>query len=36
MSWVSAAEGTKYAEVVTDFVKDIKALGPQRKLRAKV
>ena len=35
MSWVSAAEGTKYAQVVADFVKDIKALGPQRKLKAK-
>lgn len=35
MSWVSAAEGTKYAQVVADFVKDIKAMGPQRKLRAK-
>ena len=35
MSWVSAAEGTKYAEVVADFVKDLKVLGPQRKLRAK-
>ena len=35
MSWVSAAEGTKYAEVISDFVKDIKALGPQTKLKAK-
>jgi F420-non-reducing hydrogenase iron-sulfur subunit len=35
MSWVSAAEGAKYAEVVNDFVKDIKALGPQTKLKAK-
>ena len=35
MSWVSAAEGAKYAEVVKDFVKDLKALGPQRKLKAK-
>jgi F420-non-reducing hydrogenase iron-sulfur subunit len=35
MSWVSAAEGAKYAEVISDFVKDIKALGPQTKLKAK-
>ena len=35
MSWVSAAEGTKYAEVVTDFVKDLRKLGPQTKLKAK-
>jgi coenzyme F420-reducing hydrogenase delta subunit len=34
MSWVSAAEGTKYADVISTFVKDIKALGPQRKLKA--
>lgn len=34
MSWVSAAEGVKYAEVINDFVKDIKALGPQTKLKA--
>ncbi len=33
MSWVSAAEGGKYAEVVTDFVNDIKPLGPQEKLK---
>jgi F420-non-reducing hydrogenase iron-sulfur subunit len=35
MSWVSAAEGGKYAEVVTVFVKDLKALGPQDRLKAK-
>lgn len=35
MSWVSAAEGVKFARVVDDFVRDIKALGPQRKLKAK-
>ena len=35
MSWVSAAEGAKYAEVIKDFVEDLKALGPQRKLKAK-
>lgn len=35
MSWVSAAQGVKYAEVITEFVKDLKALGPQTKLKAK-
>lgn len=33
MSWVSAAEGAKFAQVVTDFVNDLKPLGPQQKLR---
>ena len=33
MSWVSAAEGSKYTEVIKDFVKEIKPLGPQTKLR---
>ncbi len=33
MSWVSAAEGAKFAEVVTDFVNDLKPLGPQEKLK---
>jgi len=33
MSWVSAAEGTKYTQIIKDFVKDIKSLGPQKKLR---
>jgi F420-non-reducing hydrogenase iron-sulfur subunit len=35
MSWVSAAEGTKFAQVVDDFVRDIKTLGPQRRLKAR-
>lgn len=35
MSWVSAAEGVKYAQVIEEFVRDIKLLGPQRKLKAK-
>ena len=34
MSWVSAAEGGKFAEVVDDFVEDIRALGPQNRLAA--
>jgi coenzyme F420-reducing hydrogenase delta subunit len=33
MSWVSAAEGTKYTEIIKDFVGEIKSLGPQTKLR---
>jgi len=33
MSWVSAAEGAKFAQVVTDFVNDLKPLGPQEKLK---
>ncbi len=34
MSWVSAAEGAKYSQIITDFVEDIKSLGPQTKLKA--
>lgn len=33
MSWVSAAEGTKYTRIIKDFVSDLKPLGPQTKLR---
>jgi F420-non-reducing hydrogenase iron-sulfur subunit len=33
MSWVSAAEGTKYTEVIKDFVNELKPLGPQTQLR---
>ena len=33
MSWVSAAEGAKFAKVVTDFVNDLQPLGPQDKLK---
>jgi len=33
MSWVSAAEGIKYKEVISEFVEEIKPLGPQTKLR---
>ena len=28
LEWVSAAEGERFAQVVTDFVKEIKQLGP--------
>ncbi len=33
MSWVSAAEGVKYTEIIKDFVQELKPLGPQKKLR---
>ena len=33
MSWVSASEGQKFAEVVTNFTAQIKEMGPQTKLR---
>ena len=33
MSWVSAAEGKKYTEVIRDFVEALKPLGAQTKLR---
>ncbi|OHC76501.1 MAG: heterodisulfide reductase subunit MvhD [Rhodospirillales bacterium RIFCSPLOWO2_12_FULL_58_28] len=33
MSWISAAEGAKYAEVVTNFTNVIRPLGPQKKLK---
>ncbi|MBF0355865.1 MAG: hydrogenase iron-sulfur subunit [Alphaproteobacteria bacterium] len=35
MSWVSAAEGAKFAQVMHDFVADIKKIGPQTRLKAK-
>ena len=34
MSWVSAAEGAKYTEIIKDFVKKLEPLGPQNKLRS--
>ena len=33
MSWVSAAEGAKFAQVITNFVDDLHPLGPQDKLK---
>lgn len=33
MSWVSAAEGKKYTEIIKDFVGELRALGPQDKLK---
>lgn len=31
-SWVSAAEGEKFSRVVTEVVKEVKALGPAKRL----
>ena len=31
-SWVSAAEGEKFAKIVTDVVETVKALGPAERL----
>ena len=33
MSWVSAAEGTKYTQIIKEFVNELKPIGPQTKLR---
>ncbi len=33
MSWVSAAEGKKYTQIIKDFVQELKPLGSQKKLR---
>ncbi len=33
MSWVSAAEGKKYTQIIQEFVQELKPLGPQKKLR---
>ena len=33
MTWVSAAEGRKYADVVSELTEDIKKLGPMTKFR---
>jgi F420-non-reducing hydrogenase iron-sulfur subunit len=36
MSWVSAAEGKKYTQIIEDFVNKLKPLGSQTKLRRNV
>ena len=33
VEWISASEGNKFAEVVTEFTAQIKELGPQEKLK---
>lgn len=30
LEWISSAEGTRFAEVATQFTEEIKALGPSR------
>ena len=35
MTWVSAAEGNKFAEVVTEVTEDIRKLGPMQHFRRK-
>lgn len=35
MTWVSAAEGRKFADVVKEVTEDIKKLGPMTKIRRK-
>jgi F420-non-reducing hydrogenase iron-sulfur subunit len=32
LEWVSAAEGQRFAQVVTDFIEEIKGLGPNSPL----
>jgi coenzyme F420-reducing hydrogenase delta subunit len=31
--WVSGSEGPRFAEIITRITEDIRALGPNRKLR---
>ena len=33
MTWVSAAEGKKFAQVIEEVTRDIKKLGPMKKIR---
>ncbi|MBI4633541.1 MAG: hydrogenase iron-sulfur subunit [Deltaproteobacteria bacterium] len=33
VEWISASEGNKYAEIVEEFTRDLKALGPQNTFR---
>jgi len=28
LEWISASEGQRFAQIITDFIEDIKALGP--------
>ena len=36
MSWVSAAEGAKFTEVVGQFVEELKPIGPQTRFKRKL
>ena len=31
--WISGAEGPKFQQVVTEMIEEVKAIGPNRKLR---
>ena len=31
VEWISASEGTRYADIVKEFTEEIKTLGPQRR-----
>jgi coenzyme F420-reducing hydrogenase delta subunit len=33
VEWISASEGNRYAEVVTEFTEQVKQLGPQTKFK---
>lgn len=33
VEWISASEGKQYTEIVTEFVSEVKALGPQNTFR---
>ncbi len=35
LEWVSAAEGTRFAEVVTEFTEELKQMGPAEKVEIK-
>ena len=30
LEWISSAEGTRFAEVATEFTEEIKSLGPSK------
>ncbi|MFO8060170.1 MAG: hydrogenase iron-sulfur subunit [Bacillota bacterium] len=36
LHWISAAEGRKFADVVTEMTEQITAIGPNRRLRGGV
>ena len=36
VEWISAAEGARFAELITEMTDDIRELGPNRKMREQV
>jgi coenzyme F420-reducing hydrogenase delta subunit len=36
MSWVSASEGKKFADVITEVTKDIKKIGPLKSFKREI